>query len=125
MSRLCPELPTGTEVLLTGIHRHIEVGIRLCANPRAVKAEARSWRDLIIRVVLQEVDQGLSGLGRGDGMFGAAGGDVPFYFLVSTTRHDRLRGRKSLGERESRESRKKQRDQKLRRHFHGWAPALV
>src|SRR5258708_328053 len=123
-----PGLPAGAKVVFTAIHGYVEIGIELCgSNPVAIEAEAsrRFRRALEIRVVLQEIDQRLPGVRCSGGMFGAIGGDVPFYFLVSTTRRDRLRGRKSLGEREGRESRKKQRDQELRRHFHGWAPALV
>src|SRR6266403_1644972 len=123
-----PRLPAGAKVMFTGIDRYVEIGIGLCgSNPVAIEAEAsrRFRRVLEIRIVLQKVDQRLPGVGCGDGMFGTIRGDVPLYFLVCTTRSDCLSGRKSLGERKRRKSRKNRSDQELRRHFHGWAPVLV
>jgi len=60
----CPGLPVGTDMLLTGIYRHVEVGIRLCgSDPSAIKAKtgSGSWRTLEIRVVLQKINQCLGG----------------------------------------------------------------
>jgi len=88
-----PGLPAGAKVVFTGFYRHVEIGIVLCgSNPVAIEPEANRGfrRALEIRVVLQEVDQRLPGVGRGGGMLGTSGGDVSLYFLVSTTRHGRL-----------------------------------
>jgi hypothetical protein len=59
-----PGLPAGTDMLLTGIYRHVEAGIRLCgSDPSAIQAKtgSGSWRTLEIRVVLQKINQCLGG----------------------------------------------------------------
>ena len=74
-----PGLPAGTDMLLTGIYRHVEAGIRLCgSDPSAIQAKtgSGSWRTLEIRVALQKINQCLGGFCMRNRMFGTVSRDV-------------------------------------------------
>jgi len=74
-------LPTSAEVVFTGIDGNIEVGVGLSgADPIAVEAEASGgpWVADEIGIVLEEIDEGFSRVGLGEGMLGFFGFDVEF-----------------------------------------------
>jgi len=69
-------LPGGTKMMFTGIYRNIEIGIAVGgSDPGAVQAKARRRPRAggKIRVILQEINQRLTGFGFQERMFGFCG----------------------------------------------------